>query len=100
MRRIVALADVYDDLTTDRVAKPAVGHETACEIIRKGMGTLFDPDVTKAFLAKEDAFQEIHSRFAAREERETASVAAARRAFPDAVIPAAPSVTNRPCCAG
>ena len=68
--RIVALADVYDDLTTDRVAKPAIGHETACKIIRKGMGTLFDPDVTKAFLAKADAFQEIHNRFAAREERE------------------------------
>jgi putative two-component system response regulator len=68
--RIVALADVYDALTTDRVYKPAISHEAAREIILKGMGTQFDPDVVQAFLANEDAFQEVHDRFAARSERE------------------------------
>jgi putative two-component system response regulator len=69
--RIVGLVDVYDALTTNRIYKPAVSHEVARRIIVKGMGTQFDPGIVQAFLANEDGFQEIHNRFAAREERET-----------------------------
>jgi putative two-component system response regulator len=52
--RIVAVADVYDALTTKRVYKPAFSHEHARSIIIEGRGTQFDPDVVDAFLARED----------------------------------------------
>jgi putative two-component system response regulator len=51
--RIVAVADVYDALTTKRVYKPAFTHEHARSIIIEGRGTQFDPDVVDAFLARE-----------------------------------------------
>ncbi len=54
--RIVALADVYDALTSKRVYKDAFSHDHAREIIMKDSGTHFDPRVVKAFLATEDAF--------------------------------------------
>ncbi len=47
--RICALADVYDALTTKRCYKEAMPLEQACEIIRKGAGSHFDPVVTEAF---------------------------------------------------
>jgi putative two-component system response regulator len=65
--RIVALADVYDALTTAHVYKPAFSHEKARQIILEGEGTQFDPDVVQAFLANEDRFLEIHNKYAARE---------------------------------
>ena len=68
--RIVALADVYDALTTKHVYKPAFSHAKAHQIICDGMGTQFDPDVVKAYIANEDRFLEIHNRFAVREARE------------------------------
>jgi putative two-component system response regulator len=54
--RIVAVADVYDALTTKRVYKPAFSHEKARTIILEGRGTQFDPDLVDAFLATEDEF--------------------------------------------
>ncbi len=54
--RIVALADVYDALTSRRVYKAPMSHEKAREIIEQGRGTHFDPTVTDAFLA-------IHAQF-------------------------------------
>ena len=68
--RIVALADVYDALTTKRVYKPAFSHEKARAIILKEMGTHFDPDIVGAFLENEDSFIAIAEQFAAREEFE------------------------------
>lgn len=68
--RIVGLVDVYDELTTKHRGKPALSHEKAKEIIVKGSGTQFDPDIVQAFLATEDRFVEIFERFAAREEKE------------------------------
>lgn len=76
--RIVALADVYDALTTKRVYKPAFSHDKSREIIVKGMGTHFDPEVVKAFLRNESRFQEIFNRFAAREEFEVSSLQKSR----------------------
>jgi putative two-component system response regulator len=52
--RIVAVADVYDALTTKRVYKPAFTHEHARAIIMEGRGTQFDSNVVDAFLARED----------------------------------------------
>jgi putative two-component system response regulator len=57
--RMVALADVYDALTTERVYKKAVSHDEATKIIRKGCGLQFDPQVVEAFLACEPAFRRL-----------------------------------------
>ncbi|MCP4249746.1 MAG: response regulator [bacterium] len=57
--RIIALADVYDALTTKRIYKEAFSHEKARRIIIEGSGTQFDPDVVDAFLACEDEFERL-----------------------------------------
>ncbi len=57
--RIVAVADVYDALTSKRIYKSAFSHEKARKIILEGRGTQFDPDVVDAFLAREQDFQRI-----------------------------------------
>ncbi len=57
--RIVALADVYDALTSKRTYKEAFPHQVAVEIIRKDRGTHFAPDVVDAFLVNEDKIRRI-----------------------------------------
>ena len=57
--RIVAVADVYDALTTARVYKPAFTHEKAKQIILEDEGKHFDPDVVDAFLCCEERFLSI-----------------------------------------
>jgi len=61
--RIMALADVYDALISERVYKAAFSHEKARDIIIEGKGTHFDPDVVDAFLELETKFQEIAAKF-------------------------------------
>ena len=56
--RIVALADVYDALTTRRIYKPAYDHDFSKEIILKGRGQHFDPTIVDAFLLGENQFKE------------------------------------------
>ncbi|MDQ7033052.1 MAG: response regulator [Desulfonauticus sp.] len=51
--RIVAIADVYDAVTSKRCYKDAISHEKAKEIIIKERGEHFDPDIVDCFLAKE-----------------------------------------------
>ena len=48
--RIMALADVYDALISERVYKPAFSREEARKIIEEGRGTHFDPFLTDLFL--------------------------------------------------
>jgi putative two-component system response regulator len=60
--RIVAVADVYDALTSRRVYKPAFEHAVARSIILKDSGTHFDPDIVDAFLAVEEEFIAIRER--------------------------------------
>jgi len=62
--RIVAVADVYDALTSKRVYKQALGHDIARGIILKERVSHFDPDVVDAFIEDEDRFVEIHERTA------------------------------------
>ncbi len=59
--RIVALADVYDALTTRRVYKEAYSHSVARGIIVDSSGTHFDPDVVAAFIDLEEDFQQVKS---------------------------------------
>lgn len=65
--RIVALADVYDALTSKRVYKEAFAHEVARSIILDEAGEHFDPDVVAAFTENEDKFVSIRSAFAQQE---------------------------------
>lgn len=54
--RIMAVADVFDALISDRVYKKAFTFEKAVDIIQEESGTHFDPGVVKAFI---DAIDEV-----------------------------------------
>lgn len=54
--RIMAIADVYDALSSRRTYKEAFLHKKCIEIIKEGRGTQFDPAVVDAFLKVEDEF--------------------------------------------
>lgn len=54
--RIMAVADVYDALTTKRPYKEALEHEVALKIIIDGKGKSFDPNII-------DIFEKIHYKF-------------------------------------
>ena len=60
--RIVAVADVYDALTSKRPYKAAMTHEFSSEIVVNGAGTQFDPQVVDAFIRNEAAFKAISMR--------------------------------------
>ena len=47
--RITAVADVYDDLTSERVYRNRLNHKEACQIIRNEKGKRFDPRIAEAF---------------------------------------------------
>ncbi len=49
--RIVAVADVFDALTSRRPYKEPFSFERSVSIIRQGSGTHFDPEVARAFLS-------------------------------------------------
>jgi putative two-component system response regulator len=57
--RIVALADVYDALTSNRPYKAAVSHEEARDWIVSRYGQQFDPMIVEAFVAREHDFLRI-----------------------------------------
>ena len=48
--RIMALADVYDALVSERVYKKPIPPEQAKQIIAEGSGSQFDPDLAALFL--------------------------------------------------
>ncbi|GMU35477.1 MAG: response regulator [Planctomycetia bacterium] len=62
--RIVAVADVYDALTSKRPYKDAYDHDTAVEMILTESRRHFDPALIKAFVAQESEFVEIKRRCA------------------------------------
>jgi putative two-component system response regulator len=62
--RIVAVADVYDALSTKRVYKDAIPHRQCVEMIRNEIGRHFDPVIAEAFLAIEAEFEAIVQRCA------------------------------------
>lgn len=66
--RILALADVYDALTSKRCYKDAFTHEESKRIILNSDGTHFDPDIVGAFLKTEDLFCQIKDRYRDQEE--------------------------------
>ena len=54
--RLMALADVFDALISPRVYKAPIPLAQACEIMRAGRGSHFDPDACDAFL---DVFEQM-----------------------------------------
>ncbi len=61
--RIVALADVYDALTTKRVYKTPSTHDVARSLIVQSSGLHFDPEVVQAFVDTESEFVRIKKEF-------------------------------------
>ena len=57
--RLMAIADVYDALTSQRPYKKAFSHEEAVKIIEKGKAVHFDPILTDIFLENAPAFKSI-----------------------------------------
>lgn len=54
--RIMAIADVYDALTSKRVYKDSMPPEKAFDIIVEGRGTHFDPDIIDIVITIKDKF--------------------------------------------
>lgn len=57
--RIMALADVYDALTSKRVYKEAFSQEVAESTISAGIGSHFDPDISAVFMEHNKRLVEI-----------------------------------------
>ena len=57
--RMMALADVYDALVSERPYKKAFTHEQAMQIISEGCGTQFDPDLAVLFMSLSDKITEV-----------------------------------------
>lgn len=57
--RIMAVADVYDALRSDRCYRKGFDHETVTSMLLKEGGTHFDPEVITAFLSLEEQFSVI-----------------------------------------
>ncbi len=68
--RIVAVADVYDALTSKRPYKAAWGSERAFGYLKKHTGALFDPECVQAF------FRDIHQVFDIQAELQDRTVSA------------------------
>lgn len=62
--RLMAVADTYDGLISQRIYKKAHSHDEAAALIVAQRGTHFDPDIVDAFLAVQADFQAIARRFA------------------------------------
>jgi len=50
--RIIALADTYDAMTSERSYRNALSEEEALAEIRKNIGTQFDPEIARIFIEK------------------------------------------------
>lgn len=62
--RLMAVADVYDALISKRIYKDAMEHSVAKRIIEEGKGGHFDPQIVDAFIACEQQFIDIATKYA------------------------------------
>ncbi len=62
--RLVAIADVYDALISDRIYRSGVPHHDAVAVIFEGRDSHFDPDMVDVFIEIQDDFHAIAERFA------------------------------------
>ena len=68
---IVAIADVYDVLSTKRVYKEDIAHRQCVEILRREAGRQFDPQLVEVFLEIEPAFANVARQLGAPQESAT-----------------------------
>jgi putative two-component system response regulator len=61
--RLMALADVYDAMSSRRVYKDAIVHEEVTKTILNARGTHFDPDIVDIFMKIHNEFAEIAEKF-------------------------------------
>jgi len=61
--RLMAIADVYDALISKRVYKKAYSHQDALDIMKKGKGSHFDPDMIDAMFVIQTDFAAIAARY-------------------------------------
>ncbi len=61
--RIVAVADVYDALSSHRCYKDVWDEDRVLEEIHNGNGTHFDPEIVKAFFSRMDIIKSIAKRY-------------------------------------
>ena len=59
--RLLAVVDVYDALVSERPYKEALSHEQAVDIIKKGKGSHFDPQMVDLFLNVADELKSVAS---------------------------------------
>lgn len=57
--RIMAIADVYDALVSERCYKKPIPHDEAVQIIKEESGTHFDPTLVDVFLHHQDEFKNV-----------------------------------------
>ena len=57
--RLMAVADVFDAITSRRIYTGAMPTDQARDIIVAGRGSLFDPDVVSAFIARYEDFEAV-----------------------------------------
>ncbi len=65
--RIVAIADVYDALSSVRPYKPAYPEERVIRTMAESVGTHFDPDVHAVFEKSKDTFRQIREQYGDRD---------------------------------
>ena len=82
--RIVAIADAYEAMISDRPYSPAIDHQAAIAELKRQRGTQFDPDLVDVFVALAgDGMTETGERYGA-------------TTFERFVVPAAPPVQPAP----
>ena len=57
--RLVAVADVYDDITSDRVYRDKLNHKEACNYIAREKGKRFDPQIVEIFETVQDQIEKL-----------------------------------------
>src|SRR5262249_35018775 len=58
LARIIAVADAYDAMTSDRAYRRALPHEIAINEIERCAGVQFDPDLARLFLEDLERFRD------------------------------------------
>jgi response regulator RpfG family c-di-GMP phosphodiesterase len=59
--RIVAIADAYDAMTSDRAYRKALPHEIACGELERCVGSQFDPQIVPLFLVQIEEFRKLEA---------------------------------------
>jgi response regulator RpfG family c-di-GMP phosphodiesterase len=68
--RVMAVADVFDALVSNRCYKKGFPYDKALGIIREERGRQFDPQIVDAFFAAEDQILEVADKFSEKEKQD------------------------------